>query len=128
MERDAVALVAVTFGLADQIQPVTSPALTVGRTGEQIVNQALELAGVFEEGFLFGERGRESDEVQIYATEQRARVGWRGGFPATGLQLFENERVDGIGAFHIRSRGARDRLKSPVVRSPFNGQVGDLPH
>src|SRR5438132_7733562 len=115
MERDAVALVAVTFGLADQIQPVTSPALTVSRTGEQIVNQALELAGVFEKSFLFGERGRESDEVQIYATEQRARVGWGGGFPATGLQLFEYECVDGIGAFHIRNRGSRYRLEGPML-------------
>src|SRR5262249_21694919 len=47
-----VALVAIGLGVADQVQPVPSPAFTIGRAREQLIYELFKSARIFEKGFL----------------------------------------------------------------------------
>ena len=78
----AIVFVAAGIGVADQVQPVTGPALAVVRTGQQAIDQAIEGVGriVLEERFHFGRVRRQAGHVKIGAADERAAAGWRRGF------------------------------------------------
>src|SRR5439155_23402555 len=63
----AVALVAVGFGVANRVEPVSSPALAVLRTGKKIVHDALERSwgGIVQEPALFFRSWRQANQIEI---------------------------------------------------------------
>src|SRR5688500_17337647 len=74
-----VEFVALAVRIANQVEPMTRPALPVVRRGEQLVDQLRPGIGrgVFEERVHFGRRGRQPEKIQVGAADQRALIGAR---------------------------------------------------
>ena len=76
-----VFVVAVGVGVVDNIEPVARPSLTVARRREQSIDEALVLVaggvgcGVGGVRVNLLRRRRQTDEVEIHAPTQRARIG-----------------------------------------------------
>ena len=116
-----------------------TPALAVLRTIEQIVNQRfVRLRGtVFHKAMQFRPRRRETDQVQVHATQQHVWIGL-GKRPKLVLLLFrENKRVNGIAhpAWVPDPRNVRPdrRTKRPMIlqirfRKFVLGRVSALRH
>ena len=123
----AIPLVTVAFGVADQVQPVPGPALSVGRTRQQVVDGRLigSLAGVLQKGFLLCQVGWQSSQVEVEPPEQLMGFGLRRGLPVLGLQFFQNEGIDRIPDPVLRLHGRRlragDRPESPVITGAGRG-------
>src|SRR5260370_41843770 len=63
----AVALVAVGFGVANRVEPVSSPAFAVSRARKKIVHDALERGrrGIVEEPVLFFRSWWQANQIEI---------------------------------------------------------------
>ena len=77
---DLIFLIAVGIGIARGIQPVAAPTLAIMRRLQQPVHLLLvgALAFVLQEGVHFRNGGRQADQVQTYAPQQRDAVGFGG--------------------------------------------------
>ena len=95
-----VRLVAVGLGVADEVEPVARPLLTVARAGEQSVHELLVGGGglVGEELVQLEGRRRQAGEVEVNAARERGAVGRGGRLELGGGELLEDERVDGVAA------------------------------
>ena len=93
-----VVLEAVGIGVARDIQPVAAPALAIVRRGQQPVDEALPAASraVVEKFGGLGGRGRQADQIEISAADQRCRVGFGRRFESALLHGLQQERVDGM--------------------------------
>jgi hypothetical protein len=122
----AVLLVAVGFGVADEVQPVAAPALAVARVGEEALDLLLVGVGrrVLLERLELRRRGRQAVEVEAEPAQQRAAVGFRTGDQALGLQFRVDEAVDLVARERIR--GGRDDVLHGLERPPGAVGVGDL--
>ena len=104
----AVVLVAVAVGIADQVEPRPGPALPEMRRGEQAVHEPLVGVGppVRQELLHLRGRGRQAEEVQAEASDQRDAVRL-GGRPQAGpIEPREDEPIDRVAA---PSRGRHRR-------------------
>jgi hypothetical protein len=114
-----VELEAARIGVANQVEPVARPSLAVMRTGEQPVDQSLPGSGrgVFDEGLDLFRVGRQSRQIEIGATDERAAVRPRRGFETFGLHLRQQKSVNRIGApdwmRHAAEGRAARRLEGP---------------
>ena len=92
----SVALVTVGFGVANDIEPVAGPTLSVRRAVEQIVDEPVVGLGRFigQERFRFsGSRGQAGQD-EVGAAEPCAAVGGRRGCDAVLLQSRLDEGID----------------------------------
>ena len=90
----AVELVAAGVGIADDVEPVASPAFAVVGRGEELVDEAGPGVGaiIIDEGGDLSGGGREAYEVEIGAANEDGLCGrWGGGEPFGGP--FEGEEV-----------------------------------
>ena len=118
--------VALAVGITGHIEPMPSPALTVGVRGEQSIHhpRVSLLGAVFQEGFHFFRRRRQAGQIVGRAAQQRVAIGLRSGRQALGLQGGEDEPVHAA----ARPRGLADRrlgrhargLERPVA----GGRIG----
>ncbi len=95
----AVAFESAGFAVADQIEPVASPALAVARVGEEFVDQARigVRRGVAQKSVHLGRGGRHADQVEVDAAREHALGGGRRGVQVFFLEPGEDEGVDGVG-------------------------------
>src|SRR5207245_856118 len=91
-----VALVPVGLGVADQVEPVPSPSLSIGGTRQQLVDERLDAGGILEKRFLLGGGRGQAIEIEVETAHQSAGFGRGGGLPAASLQPGEDERIDRI--------------------------------
>ena len=118
--------VALAVGITGYIQPMPSPALTVGLRGEQSIHhpRVSLLGAVLEEGFHFFRRRRQAGQIVGRAAEKRAAIGLRSGRQALGLQGSEDEPVHAAarpGRLADRRLGRHARgLERPVA----GGRIG----
>ena len=120
---------AVGVGVAGDIEPVAAPAFAVVRGIQEAVDDAGEGVGrvVGEEGGDVVGRGREAGEVEGGAAEEGAFVGGRGEGDSVGLELGEDEGVDGIAEgkggggeiFRGGDGGIGDGLEGPEFTAGF---------
>ena len=116
---------AFRVGIAGQIQPVSSPALSVMVGAQQALDHALVGIGplILQVGVDFGGRGRHPHQVQVGPTQQLQRRGRRREAQSTGLQPGKQKGV------HRRSheparpdsrhRGADRGLEGPEAAVPL---------
>lgn len=85
---DVILLIAVGFSVADDVEPVASPALAIGGRSEEAVDEFFVGVGgrVVEEGVDFGWCGREAGEVESRAADEGATAGRRGEFETLCLE------------------------------------------
>ena len=102
----AVELKAAGVGVANQVEPVASPALAVVRRGEKVVDNFFVGVGggVVEKGADFGGRWGDADHVEIHAANQSAAVRFRGGHESIGFPGRIEEMIDRIGAGGSRNQ------------------------
>ena len=112
----------VAIGVAGKVEPVASPLLAVVGRIEQPVEQVAVSAGacIAQEGIDFGGRGREADQIEMDAADQRGFPGFGRGSDTPLLQSCQNEVVDRIadpgGIFDDGFLGTFERLECPVHR------------
>ena len=118
VQADVVLLEPVGVGVARHVQPVAAPALAVVGRIEQLVDEPLPGAalGVGQERLHLLAGGRQADQVEIGAPQQRQAVGPRRGGQAGVLPRGFEEAVDRV---IERLRGRHRRLprvpERPVV-------------
>ena len=108
----AVFFVAVGVGVASQVHPSAAPAFAIAGRCEQLIHPAFitGVAGVFQEGFHLGRRGRETRQIEGNAAGQRVGVGRLGWRKSVLLESLEDELVD--------------RIPRPIRRSGFGRRDG----
>src|SRR5262245_28059406 len=93
----AIVLKAFSFGIANDVEPVPAPALTVARACQQLIDQILIgiHRGVVDKLLDLRRRRRQSCEVKRQPADERLSIGlgrWREPCP---FEPCENEAVDG---------------------------------
>ncbi len=117
----AVALVAVGFGVTDDIQPMPRPALSILRAGQQVINHLGDRIGrlVIEERPDFVRGRRQADQVEIKPADQGPSIGRSDRLDPLRLHLGQDEAIDGIArpgrVGHSRYIGPPDRLEGPML-------------
>jgi hypothetical protein len=108
-------------GVADDVEPVTGPALAVLRGSQKFVDEFCVGVGavVFDEGFDFIARRREAEEVEVGAADERAAVGGGGGREILLFEFSQDEAIDRIlrprGVLHDGRRVVDRFLKRPPL-------------
>ena len=102
VRAEDVVLEAVGVREVDRVQPVAGPALAVAGTGEEFVGEICDcrlpiadLGLVLERRHLLRRR-RETDEVEVQPSNERARIRFRRRRELLLLELGGDEGVDGI--------------------------------
>ena len=106
-----VGAVAGGVGVACDIEPVAAPALSVGVTGQEPVEDALPGVGggVVEKSGNLVEGGGEAGEIERGAAEERAPIGKPGGHEAASFECGDDEAVDVVA--HEPRVGHRGRYR-----------------
>ena len=114
-------MVAVSVGIAREVEPLHGHALAELRQGEEAIHLFLVGVGglVGEEGIEFGGGGRESGEVEGDAAQQGGAVGFGRGLEAFAFEAGQHQAVD-WGACPLvvvdgRHGGAHGRYEGPVA-------------
>ncbi len=111
----------VGVGIARGVQPVAAPALAVMRRSQQAIHKAVICirTAVGEKGVDLRGRGRQSDQVQAQAADQRGAIGFGRGRQVFLIEAREHEPVDGIArprcVAHRGRWGTHRNLERPVV-------------
>ena len=120
----AVLFVAVAVGIAGQVKPVAAPALAVVGRGQRAIHHPLVGvgAGVVDKRFNLLRRRRQTQHVQIHATNERVAIRLGAGGDSFLFQSGQDERVDGVahpgGVFHPGRFRPNDGLEGPVFGLP----------
>ena len=74
-----VELVALAVGVAGEVEPVASPTFAVGRVVEQVIDEpGVGVGGVVgEEGLYLRGSGRQTEQIEVEAADERALVSGR---------------------------------------------------
>ena len=113
-------VVAVSVGIARQIEPLHRHALAELRQGQQAVHLLLIGVGGFvgEEGVYFGGCGRQAGEVEAQASQQGGAVGLGGGLEPLAFEALQHQAIDRIARPLLITdgghRGALRRHERPV--------------
>ena len=106
---------AVGVGVARGIEPIAGAVLAVRRRRHQLVHQGADLR-ILQVGAVLGEvlgeefgRGRQAGDIEREAADERAGIGLGGGGEPGGLELGEDEGVDGVLGPTRLVDGRRDR-------------------
>ena len=115
-----VVLEAGRVGVARDVEPVAAVAFAVVRRREQPVDQPLprvrRLVGDEARDFLWG--GRQAEEIEMRAADERRFVGPRCGAETSRRPFAFEEPVDRVGEARVRHRGQWClcwRLECPVA-------------
>ncbi len=125
----AVDRIAVSIGVAGEVEPVDGHAFAEARGGEEGVDEAFVGVGpaVGEEVVHGLRRGEQAGEVQREAADERAPVGFGRGFEAFAFERGEDKVIDRIrgpaGFVDLGGGGAGGRDKRPVRF--VDGALGD---
>ena len=113
-----VAVLARGIGIADHVEPLAAPLLSIGGRRQEPLDEPGERVrrGVGEEGRDLVGRGRQAREVVGDAADQRPRVG-RG----RGVRAELQEGVDGA----FGNGGTAERLEGPVLQRRRLGGAGE---
>ncbi len=113
---EAVALVAVRLGIADEVEPVPAPLLTIVGGGQKAVDQpGISVGGgIRDEGPDLGGGRRQTDQVVGGAADQLSAGGGRIGREVLGRSARLQERVDRAGGRHGRDGRGLERAERPV--------------
>ena len=130
VRAEDVVLEAMRVCEVNRVEPVARPALAVTRGGEQPVGELadcrlpiadLELA---RERLHLRRRRRQTDEIEVQPTDERARVGFGRGREFLLAKLGGDEGVDGIAdrwpltaGRSARHRRSHERLQRPPVQA-----------
>ena len=114
-----VGAVAGRVGVAGDVEPVASPALSVGTRSEEPVDDPLPGigGGVVEKGADLGGRRREAGEIEGDAAEEGAPIGERRRFQPSSFQPGDDEAVDVVG-HEPRIRDGRRRCCQRTCKAP----------
>ena len=93
-----IAFVAVAFGVANQVEPMSPPAFSILRRVQQPVDDLFERAVrlVIDEGFDVADRRRQASEVVVRSADQFLFFGRRSRCQIGGFKLLQDEVVDGV--------------------------------
>ena len=117
--------IALGVGVARHVQPVSAPAFAVMRGGQQAVHHlgkgVRRIVGQKILHLLRG--GRQADQIERRAADQRALVRQRIGLHVVGFQLGQNEIVnrglDPVGFLDLRHRRILDGFEGPMIARRF---------
>src|SRR5439155_19521076 len=95
---DLVGLEALAFGKAGEIEPMAAPALAVLRRSQEAVHRLFDCLGraVGQECVYFLWCGRQTDEIETDAADERDSIRGRAWRDVLGLQFGQDELVNGI--------------------------------
>ena len=122
-----VIVIAIGIGVTGRIEPLHGQPLAIPRRVEQAVDHFLVGIGGFvgQEGVEFGQRRRQSHQVEADAPQQRPLVGFGRGGQADGLQPLQHKIVNRVSRPDLvldgRRRGAFWRDERPML-----GEFGSL--
>ncbi len=122
----------VGVGITGRVEPVPAPALAIVWRSQQPFDLALVSAGgaVRQKSVDVGDRGRQPDEIQAQAAQERCPVGRVGRRQTKTLQPGQHEAIDVIGdprgVLDFGNNRTRWRTKCPVRARIFLDLAGAL--
>ena len=122
----------LALGVADDVEPVSAPALAVMGRGEQVIDEPVVggLRGIGHESLDLFRARREADEIDKQATDEDPGIGGGGRSEAGVPESVEHPGIDGAPHPPVgrrrRQRRLRERLqRPPVPAGPRRGREGE---